>query len=186
MAQKLVTRDQGPPQSILGGLAVKILLVLVPLLIGLGAGYAHLQVRQQIRAQETVAQLGVGVEATVESVEIRSQPIKSDGKSKSGAVRDVCQAAFRYSPPGGKAIVTKRLLAAPKEICKRYKAGDKTRAWVVPADNRIFMLEGDRISPWWSWASLFLFMAFCGFAIVMFRRVLGITRRTARHNGRKS
>lgn len=170
--------EQQPAKRTLANIAGKALMVLVPLAIGLGFGYFHLQIRQQIRDQETVAQLGIAVNAKIEQIGLRTirAPHSSGNKAATGS-REVCQATFRYSPPNGNAVITKSLLAAPLDLCKRYKAGDSTKAWVVPADNRIFMLEGDRISPWWSWVSLFLFMGLCGIAIVMLRSVLRIRRR---------
>jgi hypothetical protein len=149
-----------------------VLVVLVPLAIGLGAGYIHLQVRQQIRDQETVAQFGVAIEAEVTGATVRTIAPAGGANAKTGSPRKVCQASFRYSPPGGKAVISRQLLAAPMSVCQRYKPGDKTKAWVVPADTRIFLLEGDRINPWWSWASLFGFLIFCGLAIIALRNVL--------------
>ncbi|MCC2097604.1 MAG: hypothetical protein KDJ29_11975 [Hyphomicrobiales bacterium] len=155
-------------------------MVLAPLAIGLGFGYLHLQTRQQIRDQEMVAQFGVAVNATIQEVGVATvKPASSPTDKVARGSRQVCQATFRYSPPHGGAIINRRMLAAPMSICERYKAGDKVKAWVLPADTRVFLLEGDRINPWWSWASLLLFMAFCGFAIVMFRSVLGLSRRSS-------
>ena len=169
-----------PEKRSLAQLIGRSLLVLVPLAIALGFGYLHLQLRDKVRDQETVARFGVAVQAKIERIEIRKISQSSGPADKiAKAPRQVCQASFRYSPPRGNAVITKNLLAAPMDICKRYKAGDTTKVWVVPADNRIFMLEGDRIAPYWSWVSLLLFLVFGGFAIIMFKNVLGISRRQA-------
>ena len=158
----------------------RVLLVLVPLAISLAFGYLHLQLRDKLREQEIVAQFGIGVEARIERIEIRAVSQSSGPSDKiAKAPRRICQASFRYSPPGGEAVITKQLLSAPMTICERYKVGEKTRAWVVPSDNRIFLLEGDRIAPYWPWGSLFMFLIFGGFAIIMFKTVLGISRRQA-------
>ena len=173
--------DTATSSASLATIAGKVMLVLVPLAIGLGFGYLHLETRQKLKDQEAFAQLGVEVNALVQEigvVTLKPPSSPTDKVAKGG--RQVCQASFRYSPPNGTAIITKRLLSAPMSICERHKAGDRVKAWVLPGDNRVFLLEGDRINPLWSWASLLLFMAFCGFAIVMFRGVLGLSRRTHR------
>ncbi len=161
-----VTRKAGP-----------LLAFIVPLMIGLGFGYLYQQYSQAARDQETATQFGSGVLALVEELRIvdGGSPAGSAGRLF-GTKSEYCLATFRYSPPGTTSIVRKRVRLNSISMCKTRKAGDTVTARVVRGNDRIFLLEEDRIAFWWNWVFLSLFVAFSLLAMINLRALLGIRR----------
>ncbi|MGE3246914.1 MAG: hypothetical protein AB7F96_13345 [Beijerinckiaceae bacterium] len=150
-------------------LVMRVLLVALPLLTGLGFGYLHLAWRKQFREQETISQLGASVIANIDSL----QMIKSGNGER-------CLAIFRYEEPGKGAVVRRQIFMPSADYCSSHKANENVKAWIVPGDARIFVLDEQRISPWWQWLSLALFVLLCGIAIIMLRSMLGLRRTPVR------
>lgn len=155
----------------------RILMFAVPLAISLGFGYLFQQYRQTIENQDLAAQMGSRVLALIEEVRLidASEPAGSAGRLFSPK-RQYCVATFRYSPPGTTAIVRKRIRLNATTICQNRKAGDSIYATVVRGDDRIFLLDEDKIAGWWSWLFLALFVLFGLFAMINLRALLGIRR----------
>lgn len=164
-----------------GPLVARWILFAVALSIGLGFGYLHLKLRQQVRSQNIIATVGVAVTAKIEALQV----LKSGGSAKNASAQhgSICSVTLRYASPDGKQVTRRHRRMTDLTICNRYRTGDNIRAYIVPADDRIFIFEDERIGWHWPWVAVALFVLFTGFSMIVLRSIIG--GRSVRRTGRR-
>lgn len=165
-----------PAASATAGAKLLIAIFLLAFIgMAVGSGFVFWNINKQLNAQALVDVVGQPVDAKITALEVKRQKNRSSGPDKT-AVADTenCFATFEYNAPGSKANIRKHMRLTYLTLCKRYKAGQTTRARVVPGDTRYFVLEDDRIAPYWWWISLAMFVFFSIIAIFFVRSVFGL------------
>lgn len=154
-----------------GPLVARWTLFGVALAIGLGFGYLHLKLRQQVRSQNIIATVGVAVTAKIEALQV----VKSGGSGEGASTQSgsICSITLRYASPDGKQVTRRHRRMTDLTICNHYKTGDNIRAYIVPADDRIFVFEDERIGWYWPWIAVALFVLFTGFSMIVLRTIVG-------------